>query len=530
MRNDHVVEDQSAVFAFLVDPATHDGAAVTRLDTHGAAVFLAGADAYKVKRAVDFPFMDFSTLDRRREACAREVAINRPNAPGIYLGARAIVLRDGALALGPLDPDETADEAGEIVEWLVHMRRFDETQTLDRIAASSFTPPLLAALARAVAKAHARAEPAPADFDSVAALGEILADNATALAEAPDLFPPAQVAALTGATDGTFSALRPLLTARAAEGFVRRCHGDLHLRNIALIDGRPVLFDAIEFNPALATCDLLYDLAFLLMDLCARDLRPAANAVLNRYLWAADEDAHYSGLAALPLFLSARAAIRAKVGAPALAAGDEAGRTRIRAYFAAAREWLASAQPRLIGIGGLSGTGKSTLAAALAPELGLAPGAVILRSDVERKTLAGVPETERLPAAAYTPDATAAVYARLRHRAGLALAAGWTVIVDGVHARAEERDALAEVARACGAPFEGLWLEAPKALLAARVATRRNDASDATADIVEAQAGYHIGPMSWRRLDAGGGLEPTLTAARSILSALNGAAAQQDRL
>ncbi|OYX69127.1 MAG: aminoglycoside phosphotransferase [Rhizobiales bacterium 32-66-11] len=513
----HVVADQNEVFAFLAEPSTHGGARVSRIDTHGAAVFLAGDLAYKVKRAVAFPYMDFSTLEKRRAACERELEVNRANAPGIYLGVVPIVrTASGSLALGGL----ALGGAGVPVDYAVKMRRFDETSTLDRLEREAFTPALIAALAEAVHTAHARAPVMGNGADAAASLTRIVEQNAVDFADNPELFAPEAARALTRATSDALEAVAPLLRARAAQGYVRRCHGDLHLRNIVLLEGAPVLFDAIEFNDDIAICDVLYDLAFLLMDLWERGLLGAANAVLNRYLWAGPAE-HYSGLAALPLFLSLRAAIRAKVQAAGLAHLPEerqaAARGEIAHYFAQARAFLASAKPLLLAIGGLSGTGKSTLAAALAPGIGRAPGAVILRSDIERKRIAGVGETETLPPHAYTPEATQAVYARMRSRAALALAAGQAVIADAVHARPQERDAIAAVAETAGADFLGLWLDAPIGTLIARVEQRRGDASDATAEVVRRQADYDLGAMSWRRIAADAEAEGK---ARAVLAQL----------
>ena len=509
---DHVVADQEAVFALLADPSTYGvSEPVRRIDTHGAVIFLAGDTVYKVKRAVRFSFMDFSTLDKRRRACAREVELNRATAPALYRGLVPIVRRDGTLHLGG---------EGEIVEWAVEMRRFDENATLDRVAArEGLSPALIDALAQAVERAHRQA-PVMAGT-SGRALRAVARNVVAGLREAPDLLPPAQVAALEAAFLEAFDRLEPLLARRAAAGEVRRCHGDLHLRNIALIDGAPVLFDALEFDEALATTDRLYDLAFLIMDIAMRGRAFEANRLLNRYLIACGEAPPYDGLGALPLFLALRAAIRAQVGAAAAAFRDPAGRQAAgadaRAYLAYAQAALAPRAVKLVAVGGLSGSGKSTLAAALAPFLGPAPGAVHLRSDVERKRLNGTPELERLPPEAYSLEMTQQVYAVLRERAEAVLAAGHAVIVDAVHQRPDERADIAAVAHESGVDFLGLWLEAPVEALADRVTARRGDASDATAEVVRWQAGREAGPLDWVRLDSTQAPADVLAQARARL-------------
>jgi hypothetical protein len=509
----HVVSDQGEVLAFLSDPTTYRlSEPVQRVDTHGAVVFLAGSDVYKVKRAVRFPFMDYSTLEKRRAACEAEIEINRPGAPSIYLDTTPITRSGRALALGG---------EGPVVEWAVHMRRFDERQTLDRLAASGdLTPPLLAKLVRAILASHARS-PRRDGAAATASLRSYVQQNEDAFRELPEVFASERVARLTHASRALLDQIERLLITRGAAGYVRRCHGDLHLRNLVLLDGEPTLFDAVEFDDAVATGDVLYDLAFLLMDLWERGLRKAANTVLNRYLWESDE-AHLPGLAALPLFLSIRAAIRAKVtaaGLPHLDPADHEGAAAqaIR-YFDCALEILEPAAARVIAVGGLSGSGKSTLAAVLAPDLGSAPGGVHLRSDIERKRLFGVPETDTLPADAYSPEVTQRIYAELRRKAKLAATAGYTVIVDGVHAREEERRGIEEVARGLSLPFVGLWLDAPLRVLVDRVDHRSDDASDADATVVTSQAAYDLGQVNWHRLDASGGREALADAALAKLS------------
>ena len=285
---------------------------------------------------------------------------------------------------------------------------------------------------------------------------------------------------------------------------MRRCHGDLHLRNICLIQGVPTLFDGVEFNDEISCIDVLYDLAFLLMDLWRRDLRQHANLVFNEYL---ARTADVGALPVLPLFLSCRAAVRAKTSVSAAAVQpDGAQRTALemagRQYLALAETLLKPVPPRLIAIGGFSGVGKSTLGQALAPDLGSSPGALLLRSDVIRKTLHGVPELARLGADGYTADVTRRVYDVIRVQAGTVLTAGHSVIADAVYASPEERKAIAGMARAAGVPFAGFWLEAEPSVLAERLGRRRHDASDATLGVLETQLQAGAGDLEWHRLDA----------------------------
>jgi aminoglycoside phosphotransferase family enzyme/predicted kinase len=512
-------QSQKAVFALLRDPATYGGAQglggaeVRRIDTHAASVFLAGERAYKVKRAVKFPFLDYSTPEKRKAACEAELAVNA-FAPAIYRRVVAITREaDGRLAL---------DGRGMPVEWAVEMQRFDENATLDRVAERGGIDAALAdALGRAVAKAHAQAPSVPAE-PWLDALTRFIDQNDAEFRQTDDLFPLDGIAALTRASHAALDRLRPLLLTRGTQGLVRRGHGDLHLGNIALIGGAPTPFDAIEFDPLIATGDVLYDLAFLLMDLAERGLDTAANIVLNRYLAETRHDSDLDALAALPLFLSLRAAIRAKVTAARLANVDGAARgaieTSAKTYFRFACALIAPPQPMLAAIGGLSGTGKSVLARGLAPNLLPCPGAVLLRSDVERKALFGIAETEPLPDEAYAPDTTVKVYATLARKARRVIAAGHSAVVDAVFASPGERAAIAAIAAGADVQFAGLFLTADLATRLNRVGTRRGDASDAGAKVVEQQQDLDIGTLGdWAKVDASGTPDDTLRHARAAL-------------
>lgn len=501
-------QSQEETFALLAEPATHGGATVRRIDTHAASVFLAGERAYKVKRAVTFPFLDYSTLAKRKAACEAELEVNQPFAPELYRRAVAITREaGGGLALAG---------AGEPVEWAVEMGRFDEETTLDRLAdRGGIDIELADALGRIVAAAHADARAVEAE-PWIEALAEFAAQNDAAFHELPELFEAAAASELTRRSRAFLDRIRPLLRARGAQGFVRRGHGDLHLGNIALIDGVPVPFDAIEFDPLIAAGDVLYDLAFLLMDLTERGFPDAGNIVFNRYLAETGRDETIDALSALPLFMSLRAAIRAKVTAARL---DQAADKRdsikeaARGYFRLACELIDPLEPKLIAVGGLSGTGKSALARKLAPYVLPSPGAVLLRSDVERKALFGVAETERLPGEAYSADVTSKVYASLAAKARRVSAAGHSVVVDAVFARQQERTAVAAISD----NFVGLFLTTDLATRIARVGARRGDASDADARTAREQQAYDLGALDWHRVDASGTPDDTLKHAKAAL-------------
>jgi predicted kinase len=315
------------------------------------------------------------------------------------------------------------------------------------------------------------------------------------------------------------------LDERGKLGFVRRCHGDLHLANILMWRNRPVLYDAIELDEAIATVDTLYDLAFLLMDLDRHGLSTTANIVLNRYLWLSQLRENLKGLVALPLFLALRAGIRGMVTADrAVQVHEGDGQQdldRAHRYYELALSYVAPDQARLIAVGGMPGTGKSTLSAALAPDVGSSPGAVLLRSDLERKAMAGVGEFERLPASAYTNEARKRIYVVLREKAHLVLTAGHSVVVDAVFAEEGERRDIEAVAANVGVPFRGLWLQADPETLISRVTLRHNDASDATSETVRTQLSSDSGPMSaqWTMIDASGTADQTRRRALGAVTA-----------
>jgi hypothetical protein len=504
---------EDALLAFLSDGCSYGlpDAEVERITTHAAHVFLVGERAYKMKRPVRYSFLDFTTRAQRRRALEAELELNRRTAPMLYRRLVPVTRADGdRLALGG---------SGDPIEWLLEMARFDQEARLDRIAArGELTPALVDDLAAAIAAFHEQAAARP-EFGGHAGMHEVIEGNAEDFATLPDtIFAAERSRRLTARCREELARRRDLLEERRRSGRVRHCHGDLHLGNIVLLEGCPVLFDCLEFAEALASIDVLYDLAFLLMDLQHQDLGALAQRLLNGYLDATWDD---GGLALLPLFLACRAAIRAKVLGLAVAhAAERPGAAEIqeaRDYLERALAYLDPPPARLVALGGVSGTGKSTLARQLAPVLGPAPGAVILRSDVVRKRLHGVAPGERLPPEAYRKDASRAVYDVLSERAARLVRAGHAAIVDAVFLDPEERAQIERAATDAGVPFQGLWLTAPENVLMQRVAARTGDVSDATPEVLRAQLAADPGALTWRMIDVSGAPEGVAARVRVLL-------------
>jgi aminoglycoside phosphotransferase family enzyme/predicted kinase len=458
------------------------------IDTACAHVFLAGEVAWKLKRNVDLGYVDFSTREKRKWALDRELTFNRAAAPDIYRRVRTITREaDGRLAW---------DGAGKTLEYALEMRRFDDGAVLSNDP-GAIDGEMAEQLGRTIAGFHATAPLRPGG--GVTALAWTINSNAELLRELKGKLDPKRVETMIAATQAELERQRPLLTARSAGGFSRRCHGDLHLANILVENGKPVLFDCIEFNDLLSDLDVQYDLAFLLMDLDFRGRRDAGVRVLSAYMDAAARSLPpglWEGLAALPLMLSVRAGVRAHVSAHG---GDLA---QSGAYVEAAIAHLSPAPPVLAAVGGFSGTGKSTFARAIAPGLGRAPGAVVLRTDEARKRLMGAGPVDRLARETYTAAFYARVYDEVLTTARAVLRAGHSVVLDATFTEPGLRRRAEALAAEAGVPFNGVWLEAPVAVLEARVGGRVGDASDATLEVLHDQIARHGGDApGWERVD-----------------------------
>lgn len=496
---------QDAVIAFLSDPATHGGQEVERVDTHISHLFLAGERAYKLKRAVRTNFLDFSTPELREAACRREIEVNAGAAGKLYLGVLPVVVRDGALTLGG---------PGDAIDWLVEMRRFDREGEFDRLAErGELTVALMERLADTVARMHCEAPVTPG-FGGSARVRATIVQIAEAIMQSPQAEALERMTAeWRKAAEALLDRLAPQIDARRRHGYVRRCHGDLHLGNICMVDGRPTPFDALEFNEEMASTDLLYDIAFTVMDLQERGLHAQMTAFLSRYL-AATRD--YSGMALLPLFVSMRAAVRALVAASRDAPDPhepDAGERLSHAITV-----LDDApRPMLVAVGGLSGSGKSTVARRIAPALGECFGALLLRSDVARKTLFGVAPEDTLPADAYAPDVSRRLYRQLFRDAARALRAGISVVLDATFLSPSQKQRPGKVASALGIDFHGLWLDCSPGELRRRILARRGDASDADLSVLDAQLACAPTAGDWTPVPADGTAEATAAHALDAL-------------
>jgi aminoglycoside phosphotransferase family enzyme/predicted kinase len=476
----------------LRDPAAypHAPATVQVIQTHISCVFLADDQVFKVKKAVRFPFLDFSTLERRRHFCHEEVRLNRRLASGVYLGVVPIVRRDGGVRVGG---------TGEAIEYAVHMRRLPEERML-RVLVERGTADgaLLDRIARKVARFHAAAESGPAiAVDAApAALARIVRDNFASLGAFAAALPPEDGLAETRRlVESALVLADGRLRERQEAGRIRDCHGDLRPDHVCCVDDLPI-FDCIEFDPALRHCDVASEVAFLAMELEFLDAPALARAFVDAYV---DASGDRTLAAVLPLFVAYRAQVRAMVAALTSVETEVAAEARARAA-GEARRYLQLAErsawsahgPVLVVIGGRSGTGKSTLAGALAARTGFA----WLRSDVMRKRLAGLAPLERAPdadalARLYAPAHSERLYAALAAEAAMLARDGRGAILDATFQRRADRDRLRAAVAASGAPL--LWIECTasddtiRTRLAARTA-RGDDPSDATWEVARAQA------------------------------------------
>jgi hypothetical protein len=473
----------------LQDPACYDhpAGAVRVIETHISWILLTGEFAYKIKKPLNLGFLDFSTLAQRLHACCDEVQLNRRLAPDVYLDVVPITGTPAAPHL---------NGTGETIEYAVKMRQFPADATLDRLdAAGEMNVEQVEAIAITLARFHlqgcARAGE-DSRWGSADAIWRPMAQNFAQIA--PRLETPAdraQLDTLRRWSEAEHARLTPLMTARKRDGFIRECHGDLHLGNLAWTDDRLLVFDCLEFNPELRWIDIQSEIAFAYMDLLQRGHPDWAWLLLNLWL---ERTGDYAGIALLRYYAVYRALVRAKVAA--IRTGQTAGPERdvalaeMRSLLELATA-LTHPQPARLDIThGLSGSGKTTVTRTLMQ----VPGAIRLRSDIERKRMAGLDALARSASGVgetlYAADATQQTYRRLAELAGRLLDAGWPVIVDATFIARWQRDLLRDVAGARNVELRILDFPVPVATLRERILLRSragNDASEADLAVLQHQ-------------------------------------------
>ena len=466
----------------------HPADRIEAIETHISTVVLAGEFAYKIKKPVDLGFADFSTLALRRRYCEEEIRLNRRAAPALYLDVVAIT---GTLK----QPHVGGGEGSGVLEYAVRMRRFPGEARLDRVArAGALTAAHIDRLAAEIAALHARCEPAPpgSDYGTPAEIERWAMENLAALGEGGAAAARPAVGRLRQWTALELQRRCAAMAERRADGHVRECHGDLHLGNLVLIDGTPLPFDCIEFNDRLRFIDVINDVAFTFMDLVDHGLPALGWRLMDAYL---QHTGDYGGLAVLRFYAVYRALVRAKIarirlGQPGTPAAEQAeDRTAEARYIEVAGQLSDAGAPRLILMCGVAGSGKSTVAQGLLERL----GAIRVRSDVERKRLAGAVGAHRIEpvgAGLYRADATRGTYQRLAELARAILQADTSAIVDATFLLREQRDTFRQLAERQGVACAIVACEAPPAVLRARVAQRlqqRSDPSDASIEVLEHQ-------------------------------------------
>ncbi len=460
---------------------------VQLIQTHISFVLLTGDYTYKIKKPVDFGFLDYSTLEKRQHFCTQELEMNRRTAPEIYLEVLPIVQSDDTFHLGSNAADITAQI---VVEYTLKMRQFpQDSLLLSLLERGLLTEQIMANLGREVAKFHSTA----ISNSYIRTFGEVgqirtTINNNYRISEKYIGGPQTQTQyqETKDYSDGFFAENQELLNLRIVNDKIRECHGDLHLRNIALWQDKILIFDCIEFNEPFRFVDVMYDIAFTVMDLESRGRRDLGNVFLNTYI---EQTGDWEGLQVLPLYLSRQAYVRAKVTSLMLddSSVSTAEKTRISQtashYYTLAWEYTKPRQGKLTLMSGLSGAGKSTVGRYLARHT----GAIHLRSDAVRKHLGRIPLHERGGQDLYSDEMTAKTYGRLLELGVMLADRGWNVILDAKFDRDSWRTDAIALAQSHNLPLEILYCTASIEVLRERLQRRKGDITDATVELLNAQ-------------------------------------------
>ena len=464
-------------------PYSHPIKPVRLVETHISWVLLTGEFAYKIKKPVSFGFLDFSTLEKRRFFCHEEIRLNRRLAAEIYLEVVSITGPPAAPVIGGTK---------EVIEYAVKMKQFSEGVLLSELAGSKqLSADEIDQIADILADFHQQVEPAEqaSSYGNAADIKHWFDENFEQIKPLlRDLHNPQQLNAIQLWGGREWHRRTELMELRKQQGFVRECHGDLHLSNMTLIDGKVTLFDCIEFNPMLRWIDVVSEVAFLMIDLCYFGYQNYAFRFLNRYL---QHTGDYQSLGVLRYYLVYRAMVLAKVALLRMQqcrdSESRLAQKKFTAFMNLAEKFSEQSGPVLIITHGFSGSGKSTFAGLLSE----AVGALQLRSDIERKRRFGYSAHEKTKSAVdgdiYSPEASRQTYRDLADMAKPVLEAGFPVIVDATFLKIEQRALFRNLAAACNIPFIILDVIVSRQELARRVQSRKNDASEATIEILQHQ-------------------------------------------
>ena len=517
-----LIDDQSAVIAALSTPEAYGFKSSHKIfvkETNISDIFLTGEKAYKLKRGVKYPYVDYSSPEKRLAACRRELEICERFTPGFCIGVEEVVAdKKGRIFLRSVCSDKNA----EVVDYLLVMHEFEENHLFENMVDKGDLDRFeMMDTAEKIFDLHQKAEVIMSRNPVDIIRGRIYENNAMIRCFVPDLFDEEDVDALEKEQLEALENNRELLLKRQADGKIRWCHGDLTLRNLAMWNGQVIPFNPIEFYDDLTQIDTMYDFAFLLVEMESKGQRRLASILLNHYLALS---ADWDGIPVLPLFLSCRAAVNAYVFAQRSSEIKDKSESMLMANRAfeqlvIAKRFLENKKPILVACGGLSGSGKSRIARESAPFIGNPPGAVIVRDDVLRKNMMNTGLEEKLNTADYTSEMEERVFQKVCEKCRYILASGQSVVADALFHKPEQRRAIEALAREMNVDFKGLWVDAPLEVRIERVTMRKRNPSDVkTAEELKKQLDIDVGEVTWDKIDTSGDRMTTLTRVRTLLS------------
>lgn len=509
-----ILEDQSDIIQALCDPTTYgkNVKKVTIRQSHIALIFFAGDMVYKLKRAVIYPTVDFSTPEKRKLACISEMKRSTIYAPHLILGIKPIKrLKNGKIHIG--------GQRGQEIDTVIVERRIPQKSLLNFLLPSpSFDRFETMDLAESLAELHSKAKTFHSKWGTEV-IQKIILRTETTLNYFPEIFNRNEVNSLTHASLDMLKKNARLVTFRQKTGRVKKCHGDLSLSNVAYDKKKFLFISPIEYNETLDCIDTLYDLAYLTMDLEMKGLRRLSNILFNHYMSYMND---IEGFPLLPLYQSLRAAFRAAVYAKTttILTGIEKTEAiqKAQKYFALSRRFMADFKPVLIACGGLSGSGKSRIAREIGGLMNPAPGAIILRDDVVKKQITGLAPHQRFNKTMDTPAFEKVVYEVLRQQATTALRTGSCVIVDALFHDPVQRKGIEKLAQKMNVPFVGLWMDAPLSVRTERVKHRKQTPSDIRKeDELECQLSLKTGKIIWHKINTNQIKEETINDVINLL-------------